>query len=120
MDIGGNMARANFTMQNENITLVRGDTLSFGIVMYGDVQTLDSAYFTVKKDYNDSPVVQKSIGDGITESAEGEYTVRMAPEDTKDLELGRYYYDLQVGNGGDDFTILRGILDLVYDVTEEV
>ena len=53
MDIGGNMARANFTMQNENITLVRGDTLSFGIVMYGDVQTLDSAYFTVKKDYND-------------------------------------------------------------------
>ena len=113
------MARANFTMQNENITLVRGDTLSFGIVMYGDVQTLDTAFFTIKKDYNDSPLVQKSIGDGIASYEDGEYTVRVTPEDTKDLELGRYYYDLQVSNGGDDFTILRGILDLVYNVTEE-
>ena len=43
----------------------------------------------------------------------------MTTEDTNDIEIGRYYYDLQVGNGGDDFTILRGILDLVYDVTEE-
>lgn len=114
------MARANFTMQDENITLVRGDTLSFGIVLYGDVQTLDSAFFTVKKDYNDtSNVFQKSIGSGISESLDGEYVVRVAPEDTIDLELGRYYYDVQVVSGQDNFTILRGILDLVYDVTKE-
>jgi hypothetical protein len=49
----------------------------------------------------------------------GEYAVRLAPEDTQSLEVGRYYYDLQVGNGSDEFTILRGILNLVYDVTKE-
>ena len=41
--------RTNFSMQEENITLVRGDTLSFGIQLYGEVNTLDSAYFTIKK-----------------------------------------------------------------------
>lgn len=112
------MARANFTMQDENITLVRGDTLSFGLVMYGDVQTLDRAYFTVKKDYDASPVFQKTMGNGISLIDTGEYSVRVSPEDTQDLAVGRYYYDVQVGNGEDDFTILRGILDLVYDVTE--
>ena len=30
--------RTNFSMQEENITLVRGDTLSFGIQLYGEGQ----------------------------------------------------------------------------------
>lgn len=111
--------KANFSMENENIKMVRGDTLSFGIVLYGDVQTLDSAFFTCKKDYNDSPVFQKSLGDGISEVDEGEYAVRVAPEDTKDLEVGKYYYDVQVGNGDDVFTVLRGILEIEYDVSRE-
>lgn len=111
--------RTNFSMQEENITLVRGDTLSFGIQLYGEVNTLDSAYFTIKKDYEDSVLVQKSLGNGISQVDIGEYAVRLAPEDTQSLEVGRYYYDLQVGNGSDEFTVLRGILNLVYDVTKE-
>lgn len=111
--------RTNFTMQDENIRLVRGDSLSFNIVMYGEIQELDSAYFTIKKDYDSETLVQKSLSNGITVVEEGVYAVRVAPEDTINLDIGRYYYDLQVGCENDVMTILRGILNLVYDVTKE-
>ena len=43
--------------------------------------------------------------------------VRIAPEDTQNLSPGQYYYDLEVGANGDVFTILRGILTLVPEIT---
>ncbi|MBP5423742.1 MAG: hypothetical protein J6Y78_15005 [Paludibacteraceae bacterium] len=111
--------RTNFTMQNQNITIVRGDSLSFNIVMYGDIQELDSVYFTVKKDWgNAEPTFIKSLSDGVSEVEEGIYAVRVAPEDTQDLNVGQYYYDLQVGSGADVFTVCRGIFEIVYDVTD--
>lgn len=119
MDLGGQTMRTNFTMQNQNITIVRGDSLSFNIVMYGDIQELDSVYFTVKKDWgNAEPTFIKSLSDGVSEVEEGIYAVRVAPEDTQDLNVGQYYYDLQVGSGADVFTVCRGIFEIVYDVTD--
>ena len=112
--------RTNYTMQDENIRLVRGDTLSFNIVMYGDIQELDGVYFTVKKDYTEEAIFQKSLSDGISEAEEGIYAVRVAPEDTADMEVGRYYYDLQIESGDDVMTVLRGIFEIVFDITTEV
>lgn len=114
---------------NENITLVRGDTLAFGIELYlaseenEQLQTLldqdlDSCCFTVRKDYaNTENVFQKSLGNGIEKVSQGKYRVRIAPEDTADLEVGIYYYDCEIGVNNDIFTILRGAFELVWDIT---
>ena len=102
-----------------NIAMVKGDTFSFGMELEDLEQDLDTAYLTVKESYDDvSPVFQKSIGDGITKVDTGEYTVRIAPEDTENIEARRYVYDLQIGVNSDIFTILRGILWVKNSVTE--
>jgi hypothetical protein len=107
-------------MENQNIIMTRGDTLSFGVEVTdidGNPMTFDTAYMTCKKSCTDLiPVFQKSLEDGISQVGD-DYVVRVAPEDTEHVEAGRYYYDLQVGVGQDIFTILRGVIDLLQDVT---
>lgn len=106
-------------MADQNITMVRGDTLSFGMVLEQLDQDLDTAFFTVKESYsNDDYVVQKSLNNGITKLETGKYCVRVAPEDTAKLEVKKYFYDLQVGVNGDVFTIIKGVLELEYEATE--
>ncbi len=101
-----------------NMSMVRGDTLSFGIEIEDFDQDLDTVFFSCKSNYDDSAYVfQKSLGDGITKVETGKYIVRVAPEDTKDVSVGKYYYDLEIGANSDIFTVLRGVLDIEYDVT---
>ena len=114
--------RTNFRMEDEYITMTRGDTLSFGVELAdqdGNPFDIDSAYFTCKKDLTDVAVVfQKSLNNGITRDDAGLYTVRVAPDDTKSIKAGKYFYDLQVGAGDDVFTIMRGVLEIEQDVTD--
>lgn len=113
--------RSTFRMEDEYITMVRGDTLSFGMEVTdsdGNAVELDSAYMTCKKTLSDeSNVFQKSLGNGITMVDDGQYAVRVAPEDTADAEVGKYFYDLQIGYNGDIFTVKKGVLELEADVT---
>ena len=112
--------RTNFQMENQNITMVRGDTLAFNCEVFdeeGTPITVDSAYFTCKKDISLSErTFQKSLENGISQS-EGLITVRVAPEDTKEVDEGNYFYDFQIGVGDDVFTIMIGMLTLMQDVT---
>lgn len=112
--------RTNFNMTDENITMIKGDTLAFNITVNddnGDPITVDYAYFTAKKNLSDStPAFQKSLGNGITQE-DGVLTVRVAPTDTASLYDGMYYYDCQIRIGSDKYTLLRGILSLEADVT---
>ena len=112
-------------VKNElNLEITRGDTFSFGVEIYDLGQELDAAYFTCKQNYDDdNNAFQKTLNAGITldhSDAEGNYfyKVRVAPADTKQLALGRYYYDLQIEVNDDVFTIMKGILLLDYEVTK--
>ena len=110
----------SFRMEDKNITMVRGDTLSFGMIIADENDhgiQLDTAYFTCRPSYTDPFVFQKSIGQGISMQSTGNYVVRIAPADTHDLEAGKYFYDLQIGLNGDIFTILKGVLEIEQDVT---
>lgn len=113
--------RTTFRMEDEYITMVRGDTMSFGIEAEdgdGNPITFDTVFFTCKKTYADTtPIFQKSLEDGIEEIEAGKYAVRVAPADTVNLEADRYVYDLQLALNGDVFTFKRGILDIEADVT---
>ena len=110
---------------NLNLEMTKGDTLSFGVEIYGLGQNLDTAYFTCKKNYDSNVnIFQKSLNNGITldrhdESGNYFYKVRLAPEDTTNLEVGKYYYDFQISCNGDIFTIMKGIFTFDYDVTQE-
>lgn len=106
-------------MAEKNITMVRGDTLSFGLELVNE-ELLDTAYFSCKTSYSaEEYAFQKSLEDGITEEDAGIYKIRVAPEDTADLDPGTYYYDFEIGANGDKFTIIWGTLTLLPDVTGE-
>lgn len=112
--------RSNFRMENKNITMVRGDTLSFNVEVTdgnGEIIEVDSAHFTCKKiSTDDSNVFRKALGDGISQNEDG-MTVRVAPEDTRNVNAGQYFYDMQIGVGEDIFTILKGVLEIEQDVS---
>ena len=112
--------RTNFQFQNENITMVKGDTLAFNVEIYddnGDPVLVDSAFFSCKKNLNDDVFTfQKSLADGISQT-DSLMTVRVAPEDTKEVDAGEYFYDMQIGVGSDVYTLLIGTLSLMQDIT---
>jgi len=114
------MMRTNFRMENKNITMIKGDTLSFNVEVMdlnGNPMTVDSADFTCKKlGTDESNIFRKSLGAGITQ-LEDYLVVRVAPEDTKEVEAGQYFYDLQLGVGQDIFTVMKGVMEIEQDVT---
>ena len=106
---------------NLNLEMTKGDTFSFGLVIVDLGQAVESAYFTCKNNYDDAtPLFQKSLNNGIEldtiEGTDYHYRIRIAPEDTKYLEPKKYYYDLEINLNNDTFTILKGILDVEFDV----
>ena len=112
--------RTNFQFQDQNITMVKGDTLSFNVQVFdkdGNPMEVDSAFMTCKKRPSSTDkIFQKSLENGISQS-DGMLLVRVAPEDTEDAEAGQYFYDFQVGIAQDIFTIMIGMLSLEQNVT---
>lgn len=109
----------------KNITNFRGDTYSLGLKVEEIDQPLDNIYFTCRDSLNDDSTVlfQKSLGDGITLVDDTDdvysYNVRVAPEDTRNIQAGIYYYDLQVNINDDVFTIMAGKFIIEQDRTWE-
>lgn len=109
--------RTNFKFTDDFINLTRGDTLAFGFELEG-IDEVDEVFFSVKKDLSDTGyIIHKSLGNGITKTSDG-YTVRVSPEDTQNLDLGQYFYDMQITVDTDVYTVIKGILNLTFDVTK--
>lgn len=104
-----------------NMTMTRGDTLAFAVEIEGlEGQDLETAKFSCKTDPDDENYVfQKSLESGISKVSAGKYRVRVAPADTENADLGKYFYDLQIGLNGDIFTIMKGKLELTWEATKE-
>lgn len=111
--------RTTFRMEDDYIAMVRGDTLSFNLELEDFTEDLTGAYFTIMESSLDlTPSVQKSLGNGIEKISTGLYGVRMEPDDTKDLEVGQYWYDLVIECNDDRLTVLRGVIELLQNFTE--
>ena len=107
-----------------NLEMIRGDTLSFAFEVEFDEapQKLEKADFTCKANFDDNDALfhkelEKGINFSKQDGAKLYYIVRVAPEDTENLEAGMYYYDLQIELNGDVFTVLNGALKIESDVT---
>ena len=87
-------------MADKYITMVKGDTLSFGIELADETGApvdITDAVFVARKTYNaTASVFEKTLGNGITKVDDGIYSVRVAPEDTSDKE-----YECFISNTGD-------------------
>lgn len=110
-----------------NIRHIKGDTFSCAMEIGGLGQDLESAYFTCRDGLNDDSEVlfEASLGYGITlveydqETDSRKYAIRIAPEQTKNIQTGTYYYDLQVGINSDIFTIMRGQFIVEQEISRE-
>lgn len=113
---------------NQNIEMVRGDTLAFNFQLTGLGSR--SAYedllvtFAVAEHYDDVALFECTSGNGITlenydaTKDTATFSVVVTPNKTKTLDLARYYYDLQIKDNNNVITLMRGRLTLVYDVAD--
>ena len=109
---------------NQNIEMVRGDTLAFNFQLQGLGDTdPDAIIFSCADSYGATPIFTADLTDGITRvdydsnTDTATYSVRIAPNKTAGQDITRYYYDLQAGIDGDVFTLMRGSLTLLNEVT---
>ena len=112
-----NIQRTNFSLQNEFITMFKGDTLSFGVEVYDEtgnpMEVSDMRFNCEENDTNSSFAFSKTTADGISAEETGKYVIRVAPDDTVNMEAGKYYYYLDIEMNGDRFTILSGTLEIL-------
>ena len=110
-----------------NIRHIKGDTHSHPIIVENLNQDLEGVYFTCRDSLNDDSNIlfQKSLNNGITfmdydeETDTRTYIVRIAPDDTKDLQTGTYYYDETIFVNSDKITIMKGRFIVEQNATKE-
>lgn len=113
---------------NKNIEMVRGDTLAFNFQLMG-LKSRDAyedliVTFAVAEHYDDESLIEITNDNGIvledynTAKDTATFSVNVAPNYTKTLDLTRYYYDLQIKDDNNVITLMRGRLTLVYDVAD--
>lgn len=113
---------------DNNIDMVRGDTLAFNFQLTGLGSR--SAYedliviFAVAEHYDDESLIEITNEDGIaledydTAKDTATFSVYVAPNKTKTLDLNRYYYDLQIKDDTNVITLMRGRLTIKWDVAD--
>ena len=109
-----------------DISMVRGDTLSFGFQITGlEGQEPDEIYFSCKENLEDVEYIfSLTLGDGIEKRSYDQttdtltYGVRVAPELTEAVDFGKYFYDLQLDINDDVLTLMKGKLSIEWEVKE--
>ena len=109
-----------------DISMVRGDTLSFGFQITGlEGDEPDEIYFSCKEHLEDDTYIFSiSLGNGIEKRSYEQatdtltYGVRVAPELTEDVDFGKYFYDLQLDINDDVLTLMKGKLSIEWEVKE--
>ena len=110
----------------QNIDIVRGDSMTFNFILRGLGAEADYTAFT----YNfavgdgDNVYINKTFGDGIELAEYDEakdaatFIVALASSDTKTLDVARYKYDLQAKNADTVLTLMRGYLTLLWEIAD--
>lgn len=109
---------------NQNIEMVRGDTLAFNFQLQGlSGVDPDTIIFSCAENYGDTPIFTAYLTNGIAKvdydvvKDVATYSVRIAPQNTANLDVNRYYYDMQLTVNSDVITLMRGRLALLNEVT---
>lgn len=114
-----------FNAIRRDISMIRGDTMSFAFQVKGlEGQRPTDIKFTCKETIEDvDPLFICILGESITEISYDPdkdlltYRVRVRPYQTAELELGRFFYDLELTVNGDIITLMTGRLSLESEIT---
>ena len=86
-------------IQGTNISMIRGDSEAIKVSCRNEsgvdfpFTEGDIVYFTIKKSvYTEEKILQKIV----TEFTDGVALINISPEDTRELKIGAYYYDIQL------------------------
>ena len=90
-----------------HLYMVRGDTDSITVRQEKDGEEMpfvagDTVTLTVKKMADRPTLIEKKI----TSFEDGKAIIQFLPEDTKELDFGKYKYDIQKSNGDSVKTII--------------
>ena len=119
------MADYFYNAIRRDIVMIKNDTLSFGFQVQGlEGQIPSNIVFTCKETPESvKALFTVSLSDHIQErSYDSEtdirtYVLRIPPELTGKVELGRYFYDIQFTVNYDILTLMIGRLTVSYQVT---
>ena len=110
--------------ENNSIYIVRGTTLTVNIgvtLANGDAYEAgqdDVLRFCVKKDPDDEAyAIHKELT--AANYSDGSFALQLSPSDTKDLEVGRYYYDVGLQVDGEYYMIIEESLFVVQQNISE-
>lgn len=116
-------------MALKRLSLTRGDSENYGITFKKADGTLYNiknwtVFFTLKTNWA-LPDAQASLQkiyttfDDTTSGTSGSANIALLPADTADLDPGEYDFDIAVCTDQSKvYTVLKGKLDLEYDVTK--
>ena len=97
----------------------QGDEFTFTVTFKNLQEDLTTFVMGVKKEYtDDTMLIQKSLGDGITKISTGKYRIDFSPTETGALTPDFYVYDLRMTIGSTVFTPLYGYLNIQETVFE--
>lgn len=99
----------------------RGATFSFIVTFKNLNQDVTSMTFGLKEDYDKTMLIEKTLGDGITNIETGKYKVDFSYTDIIGLEAGMYVYDLRYTIGDTPSIPLSGyviVQDSVFNNQE--
>jgi len=106
------------------ISFTKGDTYALAIKFKNLSEDLRTAFFTVKENPDDEPLLQKSLGAGIdkiddrTYKNEKTYKLQIQAGDTANLEAHvQYLYDLQVAVGNVVKTVISGVFVVTHSLS---
>jgi hypothetical protein len=110
---------------HRDITMVKADTLSFAFQVQGlRGQRPSMILLSVKAEIEDRDLLFNVSSDDYIKYREYDedndlltYVVRIPPYLTADIDLGRYFYDLEMQVNGDNITLMKGRFTLDYEIT---
>ena len=108
-------------LDNFGIEATKGDTIIMPFVVINNdksvyqVQTDDVINFGMKKNYSDSECIVEKTIDNTT------LTLVLEHDNTKGLEVGTYYYDIQITKAEDNVvhTFISGIINITNEVYDK-
>lgn len=101
----------------KNFNVKRGDQFSFTITFTNLTANLTAMNFGVKKSYDSSLIISKSLNNGITKLGAGKYQIIVNPSETL-LDAGMYDFDLRFTIGSVVKTPLSGTINIMETVFE--
>jgi hypothetical protein len=101
---------------------VRGDTLNISFSIRADtvidLASEDVAFtFSVKQNITDTEYLIHKDKSAVTALGDNSFILRVPPEDTAALAERYYPYDLEFRFGDDVYTLARGNLHIIADVS---